>query len=70
MENGKKDEESVNNESHNIGKRSEGEGHSGDNLLLWNKTSFKNNAPTPPWSPRNYNKLQSELNWEIHAEAG
>ena len=34
MENGKKDEESVNNESHNIGKRSEGEGHSRDNRSL------------------------------------
>ena len=30
MENGKKDEEGVNNESHNVGECSEGEGHFGD----------------------------------------
>ena len=34
MENGKKDEEGVNNEGHDVGKRSEGEGHPGDLVLL------------------------------------
>ena len=34
MENGKKDEEGVNNEGHDVGKRSEGEGHPGDLSLL------------------------------------
>ena len=30
MENGKKDQEGINNERHNVGKCSEGEGHPGD----------------------------------------
>ena len=37
MENGKKDEEGVNNESHNVGECSEGEGHFGDLRKLWKK---------------------------------
>ena len=37
MENGKKDEEGVNNESHNVGECSESEGHFGDLRKLWKK---------------------------------
>ena len=37
MENGEKDEEGIDNEGHNVGKRSEGEGHPGDLCVLWNE---------------------------------
>ena len=39
MKNGEKDEEGINNERHNVGERSEGEGHPGDLSKLWNNSS-------------------------------
>ena len=73
MENGKKDEEGVNNESHNVGERSEGEGHLGEwrpPYTLKKRLSVSTGLSQPPTRPpRNYSDCNSGF-WEMHAGAG